>query len=189
MALSSGTRLGRYEVRAKIGEGGMGEVYLAQDTKLDRKVALKLLPVNLAADRGRMNRFVLEARATSALNHPNILTVYEIDETDSGHFIATELIEGETLRAHMKRAPMEIDEVLSVAIQIADALVATHAAGIIHRDIKPDNVMRRSDGLVKILDFGLAKLAEPKTTFSDPEAPTHALLKTEPGVVMGTSAY
>jgi len=189
MNVTAGTRLGRYEIRSKIGEGGMGEVYQALDSKLDRKVALKILPAKVAADRGRMNRFVQEARAASALNHPNILTVFEIDETDSGHFIVTELIEGETLRARMRRGPMKVEEILDVATQIASALVATHAAGIIHRDIKPENVMLKSDGLVKILDFGLAKLAEPQPIFSDPEAPTHALLKTEPGVIMGTSAY
>jgi eukaryotic-like serine/threonine-protein kinase len=124
LTIPAGTKLGRYEIRSKIGEGGMGEVYQALDTKLDRQVALKILPADVATDRGRMNRFVQEARAASALNHPNILTIYEIDETDSGHFIVTELIEGATLRARLRRAPMKVDEVLSVAIQVADALVA-----------------------------------------------------------------
>jgi TolB-like protein/Tfp pilus assembly protein PilF len=189
VTITAGTRLGRYDIRAKIGEGGMGEVYLAVDTKLDRKVAIKILPAEVAADRGRMNRFVQEAKAASALNHPNVLTIYEVDDTESGHFIVTELIEGETLRARLRRAPMKVEEVLKVATQIASALVATHTRGIIHRDIKPDNVMLKRDGLAKVLDFGLAKLSEPKIPASDPEAPTHALLKTEPGTVMGTSAY
>src|SRR5229473_3046502 len=118
----AGTKLGRYEIRAQLGAGGMGEVYLAQDTKLDRKVALKILPAEVAHDRGRMNRFVQEAKAASALNHPNILTIYEIDQTDSGHFIANEFIDGETLRGHMRSAPMKIGEVLDVAVQSASAL-------------------------------------------------------------------
>src|SRR5438128_11884571 len=119
MSISSGTKLGRHEIRSKIGEGGMGEVYLAQDTKLDRKVALKILPAEVAADRGRMNRFVQEAKAASALNHPNILTIHEIDQTDSTHFIVTEFIEGETLRERMRKASVKLGEVLDVAVQIA----------------------------------------------------------------------
>src|SRR5215470_8574702 len=141
MSLAAGTRLGRYEIRAKIGEGGMGEVYLAQDTKLDRKVALKILPVEVASDRSRMNRFVQEAKAASALNHPNIITIYEIDESDSGHFIATEFIDGETVRECLRKAPLTVSTALDIAAQVAAALVAAHQAGIIHRDIKPENVM------------------------------------------------
>ena len=156
----SGTNLGRYEIRSKIGEGGMGEVYLAQDMKLNRNVALKILPANVADDRDRMNRFVREARAASALNHPNIITIHEIDHTDSIHFIATEFIDGETLRQRIQSAPMKLGEALDVAAQIASALSAAHYAGIVHRDIKPENVMRRRDGIVKVLDFGLAKLTE-----------------------------
>src|SRR5438477_7201936 len=131
--LGAGTKLGRYEIRSKIGEGGMGEVYLAQDTKLDRKVALKILPAELAANRDRMRRFVQEAKAASALNHPNIITIHEIDESDSMHFIATEFIEGETLRERMRNAPLTIAEIIDVATQIAGALAAAHAAGIVHR--------------------------------------------------------
>src|ERR1041385_8106298 len=153
-----GTRLARYEIRSKIGEGGMGEVYLAQDTKLDRKVALKILPPDVAADRSRMNRFVQEAKAASALNHPNIITIYEIDESSSGHFIATEFIDGPTLRERQATEPLTLSESLEVATQIAGALTAAHHAGILHRDIKPENVMVRRDGIVKVLDFGLAKL-------------------------------
>src|SRR5256714_7060917 len=144
-----GTKLGRYEIRSKIGEGGMGEVYLAQDTRLDRKVALKILPAEVAAHPDRMKRFVQEAKAASALNHPNILTIYEIDETESGHFIATEFIDGETLRERMQNARMKFGEMLDIATQIAGALAAAHAAGIVHRDVKPENVLIRTDGIVK----------------------------------------
>src|SRR5258708_3017535 len=138
----------------------MGEVYLAQDTKLDRKVALKILPAEVAAHRDRMSRFVQEAKAASALNHPNIITIYEIEQMNSVNFIATEFIDGETLRERMKDAPIKLAEVLDVAGQIANALSAAHAAGIVHRDIKPENIMLRRDGIVKVLDFGLAKLTE-----------------------------
>src|SRR5260370_31951588 len=182
MGLISGTRLGRYELRSKIGGGGMGEVYLAQDTKLDRKVALKILPAEVAAHRDRMRRFIQEAKAASSLNHPNIITIHEIDETDSINFIATEFIDGETLRERMRTAPMKLGEVLDVAAQIASALSAAHAAGIVHRDIKPDNIMMRPDGVVKVLDFGLAKLAERPPDAIDTEAPTRAAVKTGPGI-------
>src|SRR5215510_7947886 len=136
----------------------MGEVYLAQDTRLDRKVALKILPAEVAADPDRMKRFVQEAKAASGLNHPNIITIYEIDQADSTSFIATEFIEGATLRERMLAQPMPPGDVLTVAIQIASALAAAHANGIVHRDIKPENIIVRSDGIVKVLDFGLAKL-------------------------------
>ena len=190
MTLAAGTHLGRYEIRSKIGAGGMGEVYLAQDTKLDRKVALKILPAEVAAHPDRMRRFVQEAKAASALNHPNIITIYEIEHTDSVSFIATEFIDGETLRERMRNAPMKLGEVLEVAIQTASALSAAHAAGIIHRDIKPENIMLRRDGIVKVLDFGLAKLNEKADTGTvDTEAATKALVQTEPGVVMGTVTY
>src|SRR2546422_6002518 len=139
MNLLSGIKLGRYEIRSQIGAGGMGEVYLAQDTKLDRKVALKILPAEVASNQERMRRFVQEAKAASALNHPNIITIHEIDQTDSVHFIATEFIDGETLRERMRKAPVKLGEVLDVAAQTASALSAAHAAGIIHRDIKPEN--------------------------------------------------
>ena len=187
MTLATGTKLGRYEIRAKIGEGGMGEVYLAQDTKLDRKVALKILPAEVATDRSRMSRFVQEAKAVSALNHPNIITIYEIDATDSAHLIATEFIDGETLRQRMANASMPLSEAIDVTIQIATALNGAHQAGIIHRDIKPENVMVRADGLVKVLDFGLAKLTKAET--SDPDAATRIHSDTQPGMIMGTVAY
>jgi serine/threonine protein kinase len=190
MTLASGTRLGRYEIRSKIGAGGMGEVYLAQDTKLDRKVALKILSADVAANHNRMRRFVQEAKAASALNHPNIITIHEIDLTDSVHFIATEFIDGETLRQRMNGAPIKLCEVLDLAAQIAGALSAAHAAGIVHRDVKPENIMLRRDGIVKVLDFGLAKLSEKAETGTvDTEAATKGLVQTEPGVVVGTAAY
>ena len=188
--ISQGTRLGRYEVLFSLGEGGMGEVYLARDTFLDRKVALKILPANTAADDESMRRFVQEAKAASALNHPNILTIYEIEETRSTRFIATEFIEGETLRKVMKTTRLQINRVLEVAIQVADALTAAHEAGIVHRDIKPENIMlRRRDSYVKVLDFGLAKLTEPVDESVDLEAATKAQIVTEPGVVWGTVQY
>ena len=188
--ISSGTRLGRYEIRSKIGAGGMGEVYLAQDAKLDRKVALKILPAEVAAHPDRMKRFVQEAKSASALNHPSIITIYEIEQIDSVNFIATEFIDGETLRRQPNNGPLKIGEVLEVAIQTASALEAAHAAGIVHRDIKPENIMLRRDGIVKVLDFGLAKLAERLPTDSvDTEAATKALVQTEPGMVMGTPVY
>ena len=168
----------------------MGEVYLAQDTKLDRKVALKILPAEVAAHPDRMRRFVQEAKAASALNHPNIITIYEIDETKSGHFIATEFINGETLRERALKAPLKLVEWLEIATQIAGALAAAHAAGIVHRDIKPENVMIRADGIVKVLDFGLAKLTTPLSIDSiDNEAPTRPNVNTDPGMVMGTALY
>src|SRR5436309_14861301 len=135
MTIAPGTNLGRNEIRAKIGEGGMGEVYLAQDMKLDRKVALKILPAEIAGDRNRMNRFVQEAKAASALNHPNIITIHEIDQTDSAHFIAMEFIDGQTLRERELKPPVKLAESLDIAVQIASALAASHAAGIVHRDI------------------------------------------------------
>lgn len=155
--LKPGTKLGRYEIRTPLGAGGMGEVYLALDTRLDRKVAVKILPDEVAADPDRMKRFEQEARAASGLNHPNIITIYEIDRTGSTHFIAAEFIEGATLRERMRRRPIPLGEVLDVAVQIASALAAAHANGIVHRDIKPENVIVRTDGIAKVLDFGLAK--------------------------------
>ena len=156
--LDPGTKLGRYEIRSQLGVGGMGEVYLAQDTSLDRKVALKILPQDVAGDPDRMKRFVQEAKTASGLNHPNIITIYEIDQTGSTPFIAAEFIEGETLRERMKGRPLPLAEVLNVAVQIAGALAAAHASEIVHRDIKPENIIRRHDGIAKVLDFGLAKL-------------------------------
>jgi eukaryotic-like serine/threonine-protein kinase len=185
VAIDPNTNLGHYEIRSQIGAGGMGEVYLAHDSRLGRRVALKLLPAELTRDESRLRRFQQEARAASALNHPNILTIFEIGEVDGIHFIATELIEGETLRDRMKRGEIKLIEILDIAAQSASALAAAHQAGIAHRDIKPENIMVRSDGYVKVLDFGLAKLTETKATTS--EAST--LVNTEPGIVLGTAHY
>jgi serine/threonine protein kinase/tetratricopeptide (TPR) repeat protein len=190
LTISHGTQLGRYEIRSKLGAGGMGEVYLAQDRELARTVALKILPAEFTTDQKRLQRFLQEARAASALNHPNILTVHEFGQADSVRFIATEYVDGQTLRQHLERAPVTISQALDVAIQVASALSAAHAAGIVHRDIKPENIMLRKDGIVKVLDFGLAKLVERQsTTTIDTKAPTRALINTEPGVVMGTAYY
>src|SRR4029453_306636 len=160
--LRSGTRLGRYEIRSHLGAGGMGEVYLAHDTQLDRTVAIKILPGDFAKERQRMQRFIQEAKSASALNHPNILTIYEIGETDQLHFIATEFIDGQTIRERIGATRVKLSEVLDITSQVASALAKAHQSGIIHRDIKPENIMINRDGYVKVLDFGLAKLAEQK---------------------------
>ena len=166
----------------------MGEVYLAQDRRLNRKVALKVLPSALTREPDRLRRFEQEARAASALNHPNIITIFEIARVDSFHLIATEFVEGQTLRQVLSGQSLELTEALDIAIQIADALNAAHQAGIIHRDIKPENIMLRPDGYVKVLDFGLAKLAEESSAAVAAEAPTRQV-RTGSGVVMGTAGY
>jgi serine/threonine protein kinase/Flp pilus assembly protein TadD len=167
----------------------MGEVYLAQDVKLDRKLAIKILPSDLAGQ-DRVRRFIQEAKAASALNHPNIITIYEIDEVDSEQFIATEFIEGETLRDRIRAGALNTREAIDIAMQVASALSATHGVGIVHRDVKPENIMLRRDGIVKVLDFGLAKLSSSKFPVeADPEAPTQAQINTEPGTVLGTAQY
>ena len=168
----------------------MGEVYLAHDTRLDRKVALKVLPDEVAADPDRMERFAQEARTASGLNHPNIITIYEIDQSGPTSFIATEFIEGATLRERLRAEPMPLAEVLNVAVQVAGALAAAHASGIVHRDIKPENIILRSDGIAKVLDFGLAKLTGAESPEPlDGEAPTQAHVRTDSGIVMGTATY
>jgi eukaryotic-like serine/threonine-protein kinase len=179
--------VGHYRVLELLGRGGMGEIYLAEDTTLDRKVALKILPVQYTEDETRLARFRLEARAASALNHPNILTIYEIGEANGINFIATEFIAGETLRQRMS-IRLKLSTVLDIAIQMVSALQAAHEAGIIHRDIKPENIMIRRDGYVKVLDFGLAKLIEPPVEM-DLEGATKVLSSTHPGIVMGTVQY
>ncbi|HEY5883864.1 MAG TPA: protein kinase [Pyrinomonadaceae bacterium] len=187
--------IAHYRILKRLGKGGMGEVFLAEDTKQHgRKVALKILPPELTKDDGRVRRFKQESRAVLALNHPNIITIFEIGEADSTFYIASEFIEGDTLRNLMWSEPMKIDEALGVAIQVAMALESAHAAGIVHRDIKPENIMLRQDRfvrdrLVKILDFGLAKLTEPDAPVHDPEAITRAISQTTPGAVVGTVGY
>ena len=182
-----GETIGPYEILSVLGSGGMGTVYLAQDARLGRKIALKLLPPQFTDDKDRLRRFQQEARAASALNHPNILTVHEIEQKSDLHYIATEFVDGLTLRQQIVETQMNLGETLSIAIQVASALEAAHAAGIAHRDIKPENVMIRSDGYVKVLDFGLAKLTEHSTIESTDKSQTG--LNTDPGIVMGTPRY
>ena len=187
--LSVGQRIGHYKILSLLGSGGMGEVYLAQDSKLGRKVALKLLPASFTRDHDRVRRFEQEARAASALNHPNILTIFDIEEIEGVHFIATEYIEGKTLREHTADRKLELSEALDLAIQVASALSAAHQAGIVHRDVKPENIMLRPDGYVKVLDFGLAKLTDRRMGNSDTESRAFRAVKTDTGVVMGTARY
>jgi len=189
--LVAGQVVGHYQVVAPLGKGGMGEVYLANDTKLDRKVALKLLPTEFTNRKDLLRRFIQEARAASSLNHPNIITIHEVGETEGVHFIATEYIEGQTLKQRLKRARMNFADVLDVSIQVASALEAAHAAGLVHRDIKPENIMLRPDGYVKVLDFGLAKLTEKsnQSKSSDSEVETKLRAHTRPGTVLGTVDY
>ncbi|MBA2526831.1 MAG: serine/threonine protein kinase [Pyrinomonadaceae bacterium] len=182
-----GAIISHYRVLSRIGAGGMGEVYLAQDTTLERTVALKILPADVAASEQRMGRFIQEAKTASALNHPNIITIYQIGQAESLLFIATEFIEGETLRERLKDTSLTILEALDVAIQIASALVAAHQAGIVHRDIKPENIMLRGDGILKVLDFGLAKLTGAWQSEANSEAAT--MVETLPGTILGTIVY
>jgi eukaryotic-like serine/threonine-protein kinase len=188
MPIAKSTRLGPYEVVSPLGSGGMGEVYLAEDTRLHRKVALKILPPDLASDRNRMHRFNQEAMAAAALNHPHIAHIYEIGRTGGVHFIAMEYIDGDTLRRRINKG-MTLLEILEIASQAASALVAAHGAGIIHRDIKPENIMVRRDGYIKLLDFGLAKLNEPERNTIDTDASTKAMVNTAAGTVIGTANY
>jgi serine/threonine protein kinase/Tfp pilus assembly protein PilF len=187
--LSPGQRLGPYEVISLLGEGGMGQVYLALDTRLGRRVALKLLPSSYTHDVERVRRFEQEARAASALNHPNIVTIHEIGQADSLHFIAIEFVDGETLRDRMTNRQMSVGESVDVATQVASALQAAHEAGIIHRDVKPENVMLRRDHIVKVLDFGLAKLASHEVATVGTELSTKPMVNTNPGMLMGTVHY
>jgi eukaryotic-like serine/threonine-protein kinase len=187
-SLSSGARLGPYEILAPLGAGGMGEVYRARDTRLEREVALKVLPVQFAEDRGRVKRFEKEARSASALNHPNIVTIFDIGSEESTYFIAMERVEGKTLREMLGAGPVQIKRLLPIAAQIAEGLAKAHEAGIVHRDLKPENVMVTKDGLVKILDFGLAKLTHTGVG-SDEGSQLATETATSPGVVVGTAGY
>src|SRR5438132_10099166 len=201
MTLVAGTKLGRYEIRSKIGAGGMGEVYLAQDMKLDRKVALKILPAELASKRDRMERFIREAKSAAALNHPNIAHIYEIGEGKGVNFIAMEFIDGQTLREKIHREHTELRKLLRFLQHAAEGLAKAHAAGIVHRDLKPDNMMITRDGHTKILDFGLAKLVEQQpapggdssevvTAVMPPAGqPSSGSHQSTPGTVMGTVGY
>src|SRR2546421_7639068 len=195
MTITAGTKLGRYEIRTKIGAGGMGEVYLAQDTKLDRKVALKILPAEVAVDRNRMERFVREAKAAAALNHPNIAHIYEIGEHAGVNFIAMEYIDGQTLREKIHRDKAPLPKLLKYLTQVAEGLAKAHAAGIVHRDLKPDNIMITRDDYAKILDFGLAKLIEPEMALgsggdaASKVATAIMAQHSSAGMVMGTAGY
>ena len=180
MTIPCGTHLGRYEILTQIGAGGMGEVYVAFDTRLKRRIAIKILTEADTSDKGCLDRFRKEAFATSSLNHPNILSIYDIDVADGTHFIVTELVEGQTLRSRLKIGRLTVADSLAIAEQMANALNAAHAVGVVHRDIKPENVMLRSDGYVKLLDFGIAKLINAKTD---------SITTTRPGVMIGTPLY
>src|SRR5258707_11702822 len=180
-----GREIGPYKIIDELGSGGMGEVYLAQGSRLDRQVALKVLPACFVSDDSRLRRFQREARAASALNHPSILTIHEVGEVDGIHFIAAEFIDGQTFRELIAGGDLSIPEVLDLVRQVAAALTAAHAAGIVHRDIKPENIMRRGDGIVKVLDFGIVKLLEQ----TKPEMPMYTRSQTETGAVLGTVGY
>ena len=187
MRLSPGSRLGSYEILSPLGSGGMGEVYLAKDKKLERHVALKVLPEALSQDSNRLERFVREAKAASAIDHPNVAHIYEIGEAEGIRFLAMQYVEGQTLAARSADSPLETKEILELGVQVADALDAAHAKGIVHRDIKPGNLMVTERGQWKVLDFGLAKIAPSREMAKDSDAPTEA--KTTPGMVMGTVQY
>ena len=187
MALEAGTRLGPYEILSPLGAGGMGEVYRARHTKLGRDVAIKVLPDEMAADPERLQRFEREARTASSLNHPNIVTIHDIDEQDGTRYIAMELVEGKTLGNRLGEGPVPTSEILHLATQVAEGLAKAHAAGIVHRDLKPENLMITDDGLVKILDFGLAKLT-PQTEDGVSDITT-VEQATRAGVVLGTVPY
>src|SRR5258707_13874575 len=200
-AVIAGTRLGRYEILSTLGEGGMGEVYLAQDTQLDRKVGLKILPADVASNRDRMERFIREAKSAAALSHPNIAQIFEIGEHDSTQYIAMEFIDGVTLRDKIHRENADLRKLLRHLQHVADGLSKAHASGIVHRDLKPENIMITRDGHAKILDFGLAKLIEGKgemeTGGRGEEDPTIALSPrlplprsaSTPGAIMRTVGY
>src|SRR5215472_15748463 len=187
MSLTAGTILGQYEIRSPLGAGGMGEVYRAHDTRLDRDVAIKVLPEYLTSDSERLRRFEQEARATAALNHPNILAVHQMATQGSVSYLVEELLEGETLRERLRRGSVPFRKTIDYAVQIAHGLAAAHDKGIVHRDLKPENLFVTKDGRIKILDFGLAKLMQPK---AESAAITRTLDEpTEAGVVMGTVGY
>src|SRR5215510_8306408 len=188
MTIPPQTQLGRYQIRSLLGAGGMGEVYLAQDTSLNRKVALKVLPTDLASNQDRMRRFKQEATAAASLNHPNIAHIYEIGEANGINFIAMEYVDGPTLRHKIHNEDEDLSKLLRILQHVAEGLAKAHDAGIIHRDLKPDNVMITSDGHAKILDFGLAKLIEAPAS-SDSEGPTILQQHSTPGLILGTLGY
>ena len=189
MPLAPGTRLGHYDVTALIGEGGMGQVWQATDTQLNRQVALKILPDAFAADPDRLARFTREAQILASLNHPNIAAIHGIEESEGTRALVLELVEGPTLADRIATGPIPLDEALPIAKQIAEALEAAHEAGVIHRDLKPANIKVREDGTVKVLDFGLAKALDPAPQGDASQSPTLTAAATQMGVIMGTAAY
>src|SRR6266540_5706328 len=195
MTIAAGTRLGRYEIRSQLGAGGMGEVYLAEDTKLHRKVALKILPAEVASNQDRMRRFNQEATAAAALNHPHIAHIYEIGEADNVNFIAMEYVDGQTLRECIHNGQIDLRKLLRYLQQVAEGLAKAHTAGIVHRDLKPENIMITNDGFAKILDFGLAKLIDSQRPLglsgsSSEEAATAIMPQhSVAGRIMGTLGY
>ena len=189
MPLSAGTRLGHYDVTTLLGEGGMGQVWQATDTQLNRQVALKILPDAFAADPDRLARFKREAQILASLNHPNIAAIYGIEEAEGTRALVLELVEGPTLADRIAKGPIPLDEALPIAKQIAEALEAAHEAGVIHRDLKPANIKVREDGTVKVLDFGLAKALDPNPDADPSQSPTLTAAATQMGVIMGTAAY
>src|SRR3989454_720936 len=188
MAISQGAKFGRYEIRSQIGAGGMGEVYRAYDPKLKRDVAIKVLPANFSTDADRLRRFEQEAQAAGALNHPNILSVYDVDAFNGSPYVVSELLEGETLRKRMNGTALPQRKAIDYALQVAKGLAAAHEKGIVHRDLKLDNLFITRDGRVKILDFGIAKLTQAEGTRSQTDIPTRRV-DTGPGVVLGTVGY
>src|SRR5271156_4206580 len=187
MTLASGTKLGPYDIQSLLGSGGMGEVYRARDARLNRIVAIKVLPTSYSADADRLQRFMQEARSAAALNHPNILSIFDIGEERGAPYIVSELLEGQTLRERIRNGPLSSRKAVDYALQVARGLAAAHEKGIVHRDLKPENLFLTSDERVKILDFGLAKLTRPEAD-SDAEAAT-VQVNTEPGQIMGTAGY
>ena len=189
MSLSPGTRLGHYDVTALIGEGGMGQVWQATDTQLNRQVALKILPDAFADDPDRLARFTREAQILASLNHPNIAQIHGLEDSADVRALVLELVEGPTLADRIAKGPIPLDEALPIAKQTAEALEAAHEAGVIHRDLKPANIKVREDGTVKVLDFGLAKALEPNPESDQSDSPTLTAAATQMGVIMGTAAY
>src|SRR5215204_6035291 len=189
MSLEAGTAVGRYQIQGLLGKGGMGEVYKALDPVLGRPVALKVLRRELSGDPDRLDRFLHEARAASALNDPNILTIHEVGDHDAARFLVSEFVEGESVRQRLERGSLTLREILDIGIQTASALSAAHAASIVHRDIKPDNLMLRPDGYVKVLDFGVATFARRPGSSADADATIAPSIETGAGVIVGTIAY
>src|SRR4030095_4265941 len=189
MTIAAGTKLGRYEIRSLLGAGGMGEVYQARDPKINRDVAIKVLPATFSSDAERLRRFEQEVQATGKLNHPNILAVYDVETHDGAPYVVYELLEGETLRERLRGGALSARKAVEFAVQIANGLSAAHGKGIVHRDLKPDNIFITNDGHLKILDFGLAKLVEPNPNVEHQTDVLTRKATTDPGAVMGTAGY